>query len=127
MSNRIKKSKAAVAKATTEKQPITAVVQSECPPPEAFLEEAKKEPKRTLLMDYIGTIKTLRQEKKFTYRAIAEWFGERGIETDHSAIYRTLLAHYAAITPPQERHPDEDWSETEEPDYGDENVIVKKP
>src|ERR1022692_2333833 len=91
MKNRIIKPKStAVAKAKVEKQTISAVAESDCPPPEAFLEEAKKEPKRVLLMDYIGTIRTLRYEKKFTFRAIAEWFGKRGIETDHSAIYRTL-------------------------------------
>jgi hypothetical protein len=113
---------AAIAKAKADKPAITAVAESDSLPPESLLEEAKKEPKRILLMDFISTIDTLRNEKKFTFRAIADWLGERGIETDHSAVYRT----YLASIPPRERHPDEDWSDAEEPGYGDENVTVKK-
>jgi hypothetical protein len=124
MKNRTSKSKVgAAAEAKADKSPVTAVIQTDCPAPEAFLEEAKKEPKRILLMDYIRAIKTLRDEKKFTFRAIAEWLGERGIETDHSAVYRTYLAEI----PPRFRDPDTDWSEVDEPDFGDENVKVKRP
>lgn len=124
MKNRVSKSKlTAVAKAKVGQQPVTPVVQTDYPSPEAFLEEAKKEPKRKLLMEYIGTIITLRDEKKFTFRAIAEWLEQRGVETDHSAVYRA----YLAAIPPQERDPREDWEEVDEPDYADENVKVKKP
>jgi hypothetical protein len=125
MKNRIAKSKsAAVAKAIADKPPVTAVVQSDCPAPEAFLEEAKKEPKRILLMDFIGTIRTLRNEKKFTFRAIADWFGQRGVETDHSAVYRAYLADI----PERDRCPNDNWpAEIDEPDFADENVTVKKP
>jgi len=59
---------------------------------EAFLQDAEKEPKRILLSDHIRTITKLRDEKRLTFRAIAEWFGERGIETDHGAIYRAYCA-----------------------------------
>ena len=125
MKNRITKSKSkAVATAIADKPPITAVVKSDCPAPEAFLEEAKKEPKRILLMDYIATINTLRLEKKFTFRAIADWLGQRGIETDHSAVYRA----YLAAIPERDRSPYESWpAEIDEPDFADENVKVKKP
>ncbi|MGA2787501.1 MAG: hypothetical protein ABSF60_08235 [Verrucomicrobiota bacterium] len=124
MTNRITKSKStAGAKAKADKPPVTAVVQSDCPPPEAFLEEARKEPKRILLMDFISTIMTLRDDKKFTFRAIAEWFAKRGIETDHSAVYRV----YLAATPEEQRNPNQDWSDIEAPDYADENVELKKP
>jgi hypothetical protein len=125
MRNRTLKTKlGAAAKAKAEKPPVTAVVQSDCPPPEAFLEEAKKEPKRILLMDYISTINTLRNEKKFTFRAIAEWLVARGVETDHSAVYRT----YLAAVPPQYRNPDDNWpAEVDEPGFGDVNVKVKRP
>src|ERR1017187_6069338 len=123
MKNRNTKPKSpAVAKAKANKPPVTAVVQSDCPPPAVFLEEAKKEPKRILLMDFIRTITTLRDEKKFTFRAIAEWFAKRGVETDHSAVYRV----YLASTPEHQRHPDQDWSDVDEPGYGDENVELKK-
>ena len=64
---------------------------SEIPAPDAFLEDAKNEPKRKLISDHIKTINTLREEKRFTFRAIAEWLTKRGIETDHSSVYRAYL------------------------------------
>jgi hypothetical protein len=82
------------------------------PEPEAFLEEAKREPKRLLLMDHIKTIGMLRMEKKFTWRAIAAWLNERGFDTDHSAVYRT----YLASIPESQRSPDEDWSDVKAED-----------
>jgi hypothetical protein len=121
MKNRNTKLKTPV-RAKAEQPPVTAVAQSDCLPPDAFLAEAMKEPKRILLMDFIGTIKTLRDEKKFTFRAIAEWFGQRGIETDHSAVYRA----YLAAIPEEKRNPEQDWSDVEAPDYADENVQLKK-
>jgi hypothetical protein len=124
MTNRNTKPKSrTVAKAIANKPPINAIAQPDYLPPEALLEQAKKEPKRILLMDHIVTIKTLRNEKKFTFRAIAEWFASRGIETDHSAVYRTYLAGI----PEQERSPYESWAEVDEPGFGDENVELKKP
>ena len=71
------------------------------PSPEALLKEAKKEWKRVLLMEHIGTINVLRDEKKFTFRAIAAWLSQRGIKTDHSAVYRT----YLAAIPEEKRQP----------------------
>ena len=61
-------------------------------PEEAFLQDAEKEPKRILLADHTKTIRTLRDQKRLTFRAIAEWFGERGLETDQSAVYRAYWA-----------------------------------
>jgi hypothetical protein len=90
---------------------------------EAFLEDAQKESKRNLLMDHARTIKTLRDEKRFTFRAIADWLGERGVETDHSAVYRV----YLASVPEHERDPfDSTWSDVDELGYADESVEVKK-
>ena len=74
------------------KKSDSAPVQPGCPSPEALLKEAKNERKRVLLMEHIGTINILRDEKKFTFRAIAEWLFQRGIKVDHSAVYRTYLA-----------------------------------
>jgi hypothetical protein len=114
----------AVAKAKADKPSVTPVVQSDCTAPGVFLEEAKKEPKRILLMDYIATIRTLRDEKKFTFRAIADWLGQRGVETDHSAVYRA----YLAAIPEQDRWLSDNLpAEIDEPDFADENVTVKKP
>ena len=82
------------------------------PAPDAFLEEAKNEPKRKLISDHIKTINTLREEKRFTFRAIAEWLTKRGIETDHSSVYRA----YLAAIPEDRRDPDTDWSDVDMPD-----------
>ena len=91
---------------------VLAVAQDEVPARDAFLEEAKREPKRKLLSDHIETIKLLRNEKRFTFRAIADWLGERGFVTDHSAVYRAYLADI----PEEQRDPREDWSEVDMPD-----------
>ncbi len=85
---------------------------SEIPRVEAFLEEAKNEPKRKLITDHIGTIVVLRDEKRFTFRAIAEWLTERGIEADHSAVYRA----YLAAIPEEKRDPREDWGDVDLPE-----------
>ena len=69
--------------------------------PEFLLKEARKERKRVLLMEHIKTINVLRDEKKFTFRAIAEWLSQRGIKVDHSAVYRT----YLAAIPEEKRQP----------------------
>lgn len=65
--------------------------ESAVPEPEAFLEEAKKERRRKLILDHTGTIRVLRNEKKFTFGGIADWFNERGFQTDRSAVYRAYL------------------------------------
>lgn len=85
---------------------------SEIPAPDAFLEEAKNEPKRKLIGDHIETINVLRQEKRFTFRAIAEWLTKRGIETDHSSVYRA----YLAAIPEDRRDPDVSWEDVDMPE-----------
>lgn len=121
MKTKVVKPKAA-SSAKAARQGESVNVQSDCPSPQNFLDEAKKEQKRILLSDYIGAIRTLREEKKFTFRAIADWLSERGIEVDHSAVYRTFLASI----PEQDRNPWSDWSEVDQPGYGDINPKVKK-
>src|ERR1017187_7982425 len=79
--------------------PAAATIQADIIPEEAFLQDAEKEPKRILLADHTKTIRTLRDKKRLTFRAIAEWFGERGLETDQSAVYR---AYWASFPPPDE-------------------------
>ena len=86
--------------------------ETDIPAPDAFLEEAKNEPKRKLITDHIKTINTLREEKRFTFRAIAEWLTKRGIETDHSSVYRA----YLAAIPEERRDPDASWEDVDMPD-----------
>ena len=63
------------------------VVRSEMPPPDALLREAEEEPNYRDLSEYCPVIATLRG-KGFSYREIAEWLSERGVELDHNAVYR---------------------------------------
>ena len=64
-----------------------------------------------LVADYREAIAILRDEKGFTFREIAEWFRERGFETDHSAVYRA----YLSAIPEEQRDPSQDWSDVEVP------------
>jgi hypothetical protein len=43
---------------------------------------------RQLLADYADTIKVLRDEKRFSFREIAEWLQGYGVDCDHNSVYR---------------------------------------
>lgn len=64
------------------------VVHLEFPPPDYLLEEALKEPNRKLLQDYRETISVLRDNKGFSFREIAEWLTQNGVDADYNAVYR---------------------------------------
>ncbi len=57
------------------------------PPPEALFHEAEQEPDFRTLSAYVDSIRMLRS-KGFSYRDIADWLSERGIDADHNAVYR---------------------------------------
>jgi hypothetical protein len=57
--------------------------------PEEILEAAKAAPHRNPLAEHRATIETLRQ-KKYSWREIADFLNGRGLETDHTAIYRLI-------------------------------------
>ena len=63
------------------------MVQLEMPQPEALLREAEEEPNYRDLSEYCPVIATLRG-KGFSYREVAEWLSERGVELDHNVVYR---------------------------------------
>jgi hypothetical protein len=111
-SKKRKRKSAPAAEPATVLRPVPLAPDSEIPAPDAFLEEAKNEPKRKLISDHIKTINTLREEKRFTFRAIAEWLTKRGIETDHSSVYRA----YLAAIPEEQRDPNTSWEEVDMPD-----------
>ena len=52
------------------------------------MEEARKEPNRKLLQDYGEVISLLRDAKDFSFREIAEWLTENGVDADYNAVYR---------------------------------------
>ena len=60
----------------------------EFPPPDYLLELARGEANRKLLQDYRETINTLRDEKGFSFREIADWLTQNGVETDYNSVYR---------------------------------------
>jgi hypothetical protein len=57
------------------------------PPPEYLFREAEQEPDFRTLSAYVDSIRVLR-DKGFSYRDIAHWFSERGVNVDHNAVYR---------------------------------------
>src|SRR5579863_9112160 len=67
---------------------VPQVINLENPPPEYLLQEAKNEPQRRVLDDYGDVISLLRDEKRLTFREIAEWLNGYGFEVDHNAVYR---------------------------------------
>jgi hypothetical protein len=57
------------------------------PPPEFLFREAEQEPDFRTLSAYVDSIGMLR-DKGFSYRDIAHWLSEYGIDVDHNAVYR---------------------------------------
>ncbi len=84
------------------------------PPPEVLFLEAEQEPDNRELGQYLDSIRVLRG-KSFSYREIAEWLSERGVNADHNSVYRVYTkslsdwhAHLEA-----EREADEERDEAE--------------
>jgi hypothetical protein len=57
--------------------------------PQSVLEDALKAPARSDLADHLDAIKALR-EKKWTWREIADFLTERGVDTDHTKLLRFI-------------------------------------
>jgi hypothetical protein len=83
---------------------------SEMPPPEVLFREAEQEPDFRTLSAYADSIRTLR-DKGFSYREIAHWLSERGVDFDHNAVYRVHRsslsdydAHLEDLQEDQEAH-----------------------
>jgi hypothetical protein len=68
--------------------PSLPVVEVEPAPPDMVLQDALGEPDRRLLEEYGDSIRVLRDDKRFTFREIAEWLQEYGIDCDHNSVYR---------------------------------------
>lgn len=61
-----------------------------------LLREAKSAPHRESLAEHRETIITLRK-KNYTWREIAQFFTDRGVETDHSKIFRFMQRYGKAF------------------------------
>ena len=57
------------------------------PPPELLFRQAEQEPDFRALSAYVDSIHMLR-DKGFSYREIANWLSDRGVDVDHNAVYR---------------------------------------
>jgi hypothetical protein len=77
----------------TDAQPTPSVFTPDVPHPGILLELAIREEDRRILDEYIQTIQVLRDDKRFTFREIAGWLNENGVETDHNAVYRAYMRH----------------------------------
>jgi len=71
----------------------TSSTEATLPPPERLLEMAMDEADRRILDDYADTIRVLRDDKRFSFREIAQWLGAKGIQTDHNTVYRAYRKH----------------------------------
>ena len=58
------------------------------PDPQQLRAEAQKEASRRGLEDYSEAIRLLKEDKGFSFREIAEWFTQRGLNVDHNAVWR---------------------------------------
>jgi hypothetical protein len=56
--------------------------------PQRLRAEAEKEPSRRGLEDYSEAIRVLKEAKGFSFREIAAWLQQRGLNTDHNAVWR---------------------------------------
>jgi hypothetical protein len=88
-----------------KKSKATSPVYASPPDPRALFEEAEQEPNYRALCEYTPVISKLR-EKGFSFREIAEWLSERGVDVDHNAVYRIytnrLSDYEAAMVEEQE-------------------------
>jgi hypothetical protein len=66
------------------------------PPTDYLLELALKERRKVDLSQHANTISTLRDDKNFTFREIAGWLKDKGIEADYNAVYRVYTRHMSA-------------------------------
>jgi hypothetical protein len=57
------------------------------PAPECLFQLAEQEPDFRTLSAYVDSIQMLR-DKGFSYRDIAHWLSEHGVDADHNAVYR---------------------------------------
>jgi hypothetical protein len=84
------------------------------PDPEVLFRQAEQEPDFRALSAYVDSIRMLR-DKGFSYRDIADWLSERGLEVDHNAVYRAYtknLSDYEAHLEDQ-READEAYEEAQ--------------
>lgn len=56
--------------------------------PQQLRAEAEKEEPRRGLEPYQDVIRLLKEEKGFSFREIAAWLQQRGLDTDHNAVWR---------------------------------------
>lgn len=65
----------------------------------SILEDALKAPEKVELGPHLEAIQTL-QKKKFSWREIADFLCERGVQTDHTKLIRFMKRHVAPFRVP---------------------------
>jgi len=65
--------------------------------PRHLLAEAEQEPRRRGLENYQEAIRVLKEEKKFSFREIATWLQQRGLNIDHNAVWRAYSKSQAVV------------------------------
>ena len=82
------------------------------PPPEELFQQAEQEPNFRDLSAYVDSIRVLR-EKGFSYREIADWFSERGVDVTHNTVYRVFTKSLSDLDAHLEAERDEEESREE--------------
>jgi hypothetical protein len=68
------------------------------PDPQKLQAEAEHEPSRRGLDDYAQVIRLLKDDKGFSFREIAAWLQQRGMKSDHNAVWRA----YCKLAPAEQ-------------------------
>jgi hypothetical protein len=89
----------------------TAVIDS-MPPPDVLFHQAEQEPDIRGMSAYVDSIRLLR-EKGFSYREIADWFSERGVDVNHNTVYRVFMKSLSGVEAHLEAERDEEESREE--------------
>lgn len=89
--------------------PPTTVVTLFMPPADFLLQQAEQEPDMRGLSVYVDSIRVLR-EKGFSYREIADWFSEHGVDVDHNTVYRVFMNSLSDLEAHLEAERDEEES-----------------
>ncbi len=75
--------------------------------PQQLRAEAEKEPRRRGVEDYQETIRLLKEDKGFSFREIAAWLQERGLNIDHNAAWRAYSKTIPSAQPGKSREQNE--------------------
>ena len=109
---RARKKNAATSATKPANEKITISSVAGPPPPDLLFHQAEQEPDIRGLSEYVDSIQLLR-EKGFSYREIADWFSERGVNVTHNTVYRVFMKNLSDLEAHLEAQRDHDDAQAE--------------